>query len=175
MEQQEKITSIKNILISKDINFNEKTEMLSGLFTDADIPIHSRLDKQHDYTGLNPFALEVSKFENGFKSNLWATFNQAIELGYMVKKGSKGTPISVALINNAKDEAGEIKKDKNGEPIKKIRFKGAYVFNLDQLEKMSPETSDIQKAKLEAKKQRWEENKTEKKSHTFNEKYPVVA
>src|SRR5665213_2413564 len=47
--------------------------------------------KKH-YRGINVPILWIRQQKNGFKSGLWATYNQWQEAGAQVRKGEKATP-----------------------------------------------------------------------------------
>ena len=81
------------------------------------------------YRGINVLILWASAMTRGFSSPHWLTFKQAIALGGMVEKGSKGTGIVYA--NSIKIEADE-GSDKDE---RRIPFLKRYtVFNSDQIE-----------------------------------------
>lgn len=75
------------------------------------------------YEGSNADSLNHIQSSQGFTSNEWLTFLQAKELGFKIKKGSKGNKIVRVL--EVQDEKGKEKK----------RIKSFTVFNLDQCEK----------------------------------------
>lgn len=74
------------------------------------------------YQGQNMEHLNHVQRSNGYKKNLWLTFNQAREMGLKVKKGEKGTRI-VRVVEN--EEVG--KKSKIGVRV-------YVVFNIEQIE-----------------------------------------
>ncbi len=78
------------------------------------------------YNGLNLISLWVTAMQAGYTSNYWIGFQQANQLGGKIKKGEKGTPITICC--PAKFE----NKNENIEEDEKIRcyYKTDYVFNL---------------------------------------------
>ena len=117
------------------------------------------------YRGINTLLLMMAQMDLGYRSNRWGTYNQMAELAGMVKiqqgererwvspllpngtpdptprgvrKGEKSTeivwakPIKVA----AKDESGNVIKDKDGNAVMRKIFplKFFHVFNMDQCE-----------------------------------------
>ena len=50
------------------------------------------------YGGMNQLILSISAEVNEFTDYRWYTFNQAKSLGYKVKKGSRGTPLSYPTV-----------------------------------------------------------------------------
>jgi antirestriction protein ArdC len=83
------------------------------------------------YRGVNVIVLWLTAVERGYASPFWLTFNQAKELGGMVRKGEKGTTVvyANAFEKTTTDEAtGEQTKER-------IPFLKAYtVFNAEQVE-----------------------------------------
>lgn len=84
------------------------------------------------YRGFNVFWLNMFTDINGFKTNRYMTFKQALQAGGKIKKGSKGTQITYwAQIERkpGEDEDGEVI------PGKKFMVPKIYtVFNVDQTE-----------------------------------------
>ena len=80
------------------------------------------------YRGVNPFLLEITALDNGFKSQWWATYKQWQGRGGQVRKGQKGTTVVFWSVLEVSDEKDANKK-------KKIFFLKHYVlFNLDQVD-----------------------------------------
>ena len=48
-----------------------------------------------EYNGVNLLSLWVTGMQSGFTGNYWIGFRQANQLGGHVKKGEKGTPITI--------------------------------------------------------------------------------
>jgi antirestriction protein ArdC len=72
----------------------------------------------------------ASAIEQGFKSQIWMTFRQALELKAHVRKGEKGSLVVYAnsITKTAPNDAGE-------EVEREIHFlKGYTVFNIKQIE-----------------------------------------
>ncbi|WP_327195957.1 ArdC family protein [Novosphingobium capsulatum] len=55
-------------------------------------PLPRRVTGEH-YRGINVLLLWITAQERGYRADTWMTFNQAKELGGVVRKGEKGTPI----------------------------------------------------------------------------------
>lgn len=79
-----------------------------------------------EYTGTNITALYASKIDNGFESEAWMTYRQALEVGRVVSKGQKGTRLRRVIKGVYKDDDGK-KKARKG-------VRGFTVFNLEQTE-----------------------------------------
>ena len=129
---------------------------------------HRNALTEHNFSGWNVWTLELKKVLSAYNSAEWATFNQAIEKGYIVKKGEKGTNATLAVINKSKEED---EKDK-------VYYKGYTVFNFDQFEQMDEQTKIEKQKMLTDKKAKWENKpKTDYKKSVkkFDDKYAVVA
>ena len=127
---------------------------------------HRNALTEHNFSGWNIWTLELKKVLAGYNSAEWATFNQAIEKGYIVKKGEKGTNATLAVVSKAKNEDEE----------DKIWYKGYTVFNFDQFEQMDEQTKIEKQKMLTDKKAKWENKKDHKKpAKKFDSKYAVVA
>lgn len=89
------------------------------------------------YRGINHFLLGMIGADRGFASPTWMTFNQAKELGGMVRKGEKSSP-SIYFGTVEKDSgegAGEGQSDGDSEGTRRIPFARLYrVFNVDQID-----------------------------------------
>lgn len=78
------------------------------------------------YTNTNAEVLANS----GYESPYWVTFKQALDIGFAVRKGEKGTELKRVVIKKVKDkDTGEVKEKK--------LLKRFYVFNLSQLDKLN--------------------------------------
>lgn len=107
------------------------------------------------YSGINVVLLWTAAEIKGFSNARWMTFNQAKELGGMVRKGEKATMIVYASRFVPKDEKARAERD--GDKAREISMlKQYFVFNVEQIEGLpedyygkpakAPETT---KAKLE--------------------------
>jgi antirestriction protein ArdC len=77
------------------------------------------------YRGCNQMLLQMM----GYSSPFWLTFKQAAELGGMVRKGEKGTPI--IYVGTAKG-----KKTDNDEQVNYTFLRYSTVFNVEQCERL---------------------------------------
>lgn len=82
------------------------------------------------YNGINIWLLQISSIQNKFKSNVWLTYKQAVELGGNVAKGSKSTFITYS----SRIEKKETKNKPEEEKEYFWLLKYYNVFNLDQCE-----------------------------------------
>lgn len=94
-------------------------------------PWHAETDlprsiRNRAYRGINVWLLLF----RGYTDPRWLTYKQAVELGGVVKRGEKGTPVVLWKRLEIEDE------DENGNPVKKtIPFLRYYtVFNVEQTE-----------------------------------------
>lgn len=83
------------------------------------------------YSGINQIVLYFEQQEKGYSSPQWATFKQAKEKGWKIKKGAKSTLVyffKMLDVENTNKQTGEVEK-------KKIPLLQCYpVFNFDQIE-----------------------------------------
>ncbi|MBV1702875.1 MAG: DUF1738 domain-containing protein [Hyphomicrobiales bacterium] len=87
------------------------------------------------YSGINILILWRSAATNGFTSNTWLTFRQALELGGNVRKGAHGT--SVVFANRFTPEEERQRAAQTGETPGVIPFlKRFTLFNTEQCERL---------------------------------------
>lgn len=114
-------------------DYKEKiTNQIVTALEQGQIPWISPFEKQlipmnyltkRTYNGLNLLSLWTTGMMSGFTGNYWIGFRQANRLGGRVRKGEKGTPITICCPMKSKDE------DEQEEVIKNY-YKTDYVFNL---------------------------------------------
>lgn len=98
-------------------------EILSNPATEPMNPVTGRA-----YTRTNKTTLE-NMTSHGYASNVWATYKQWKELGLVVRKGEKGTPIvRMPIVTNKETGEGELVK---GKP------RTYHVFAAEQVEPMT--------------------------------------
>jgi antirestriction protein ArdC len=87
------------------------------------------------YQGINILLLWGAAAENGYQSNRWMTFKQALELGGNVRKGEHGSLVVYA------NKITKTETDDKGDEIERaIPFmKGYTVFNVEQIENLPAE------------------------------------
>lgn len=108
-----------------------------------------------EFHGKNIWVLELTLLLNGYTSCEWSTFAQYRNDNNGVKKGEKGTYLTLAVYNKEKDE--------NGEKKEKLQFfKGYTVFNKEQT-----------RANEEPKEEQKTDN--QKVLNLWEQKYEVVA
>ena len=83
------------------------------------------------YQGTNVISLSLDMILNGYEHGIYLGFHQAKELKLSMIKGSKSAKVKAFVEIIQKDEkTKEIKKDKQGKPIKKACFPLKSVFNI---------------------------------------------
>lgn len=88
------------------------------------------------YNGLNLLCLWTAGMVSGYTGNYWIGFRQANKLGGRIKKGEKGTPITICCPYKQKNDTDE--------EIIKYYYKTDYVFNLySQVEGIDFETAPL--------------------------------
>ena len=88
------------------------------------------------YSLLNQFWLSIQEKEDTITPAEYATWNQITNAGGHVKKGAKGKSVLFfkRIIIDAKDENGQIVRDEDGNPEKKVIpvLKSFTVFNIEK-------------------------------------------
>jgi antirestriction protein ArdC len=82
------------------------------------------LSSKKRYNGINHWLLSFSAEANGYNSPWWGTFKQVKELGGIVRKGEKGTPVVLWKQVDSEDSDGKEKKA--------VIMRYFTVFNADQ-------------------------------------------
>jgi antirestriction protein ArdC len=107
------------------------------------------------YRGINVLVLWAAASQHGYKTPLWATYQQWRELGAQVRQGEKSTAVVFWKFYGEGSEADSDSPDEqNTEDSRRRCFARAYhVFNADQVEGFSipempilPEAQRIQRA-----------------------------
>jgi antirestriction protein ArdC len=117
----------------------------------------SNAGNKRRYRGINILVLWAAAVQHGYRTQLWATYQQWRELGTQVRQGEKSTAVVFWKFYGEDDEteAGE-PDDNSAESSRKRCFARAYhVFNADQVDGFSlpeipvlPETQRIQQAEM---------------------------
>jgi antirestriction protein ArdC len=115
----------------------------------------SNAGNKRRYRGINVLVLWAAASQRGYKTQLWATYQQWRELGAQVRQGEKSTAVVFwKFYGDDNDSEAENIEDKTAESLHKRCFARAYhVFNADQVEGFSlpdvpalPEAQRIQQA-----------------------------
>lgn len=99
----------------------------------VDLPYNAGTRRR--YNGVNVFLLWLAAQDKGYASAAWLTFNQAREMGGSVRKGEKGTLVTLwRPLMIAQKDANGAPLMKDGKPIKKqiLMLKHFTVFNVEQ-------------------------------------------
>lgn len=92
------------------------------------------------YSGVNVLILWGAVIEQGYPSQGWLTFKQALEVGGCVRKGERGT--TVVYADRFTPEAEKVRAVETGGDAKSIPFlKRFTVFNVAQCEGLSANTA----------------------------------
>lgn len=98
-------------------------------------PTNARTGKR--YQGINVLSLCVAA-DSFYKTNLWGTYKQWLELGAQVKKGQKGTMIVFYKLFGVESQQQEDQEEK-GKSSTRIFTNYSFVFNADQVEGYIPQ------------------------------------
>ena len=108
--------------------------------------------KKH-YKGGNVFNLNFMVIKNGWKCNQWATFKQWSDMGYKIKKGSKGSQVYYWELREKKvswlTEGEKAKYLATKKLPTYLLQKFAFVFNGVQIEDFKFEAIKLHKTKLD--------------------------
>ena len=128
---------------------------------------------KHNFTGWNVWQLELQMYLKGYKSAYWSTFAQYKEKENFVRKGEKGTGITLAIYSKKKQE--EIEPETDEQEIRpQIYYRGYTVFNHEQTY-ATAEKSNV-KAIAQIKQIVQTIKKPEQKTlNLWQEKYVTVA
>jgi len=127
-------------------DYKEKiTQEIINSLESGDIPWISPFEHQllptnyltkRTYNGLNLLGLWLAVKKSGFTGNYWIGFRQANQLGGRVRKGERGTPITICCPSKVKDE--------NDDETMTYYYKTDYVFNLySQVEGIEFDTAPV--------------------------------
>lgn len=114
---------------------------------------------QKEYSGANKLILAVASMQNGYDDPRWLTYKQAQDLGYQVKRGSKGVMLEFwkeyPVLQDKVDENGHVIRDAKGLPEKEpmrdddgnviTNWRGTSftVFNAKQIDGIEPLTTRV--------------------------------
>jgi antirestriction protein ArdC len=111
--------------------------------------VPSNASNKRRYRGINVLVLWAAAAKHGYRTQLWATYQQWRELGAQVRKGEKSTAVVFWKFYGEDDEAEGGDPEENGAgPSRKRCFARAYqVFNADQVDGFSlPEVPALPEA-----------------------------
>lgn len=96
----------------------------------------------NNYSGINVLLLWLHGSEEGFPTQRWITFKQALDAGGNVRKGEKGTQIARAGTFTPKAE--KVRAAEEGRDASVVPFLKAYtVFNVTQCDGLDEEITGI--------------------------------
>ena len=85
------------------------------------------------YRGVNVLLLNMQLMGRGFARNRWLTFNQALALGGLVRRGEHGTPIVFFKMHEVAADAQRAAPDADGRRVIPM-LRSFTVFNVDQVD-----------------------------------------
>jgi len=119
--------NLKRQLAEQALLTDDVTETLEMLYIQNKLEPQKHINPLTNkvFHGKNVWVLELAYIMNDYKSCEWSTFAQYNANKTSVKKGQKGTYLTLAVFNKQKDEKGEEKE------VLQF-FKGYTVFNKEQ-------------------------------------------
>jgi antirestriction protein ArdC len=95
----------------------------------------SNANTHRRYRGINTLVLWAAAAKHGYKTNLWATYQQWSELGAQVRKGAKSTTVVFWKFYGEEREADDTSAEESKDETRSRCFARAYsVFNADQVD-----------------------------------------
>ena len=85
------------------------------------------------YRGVNVLLLNMQLMGRGFARNRWLTFNQALALGGLVRRGEHGTPIVFFKMHEVAADAQRAAPDTDARRVIPM-LRSFTVFNVDQVD-----------------------------------------
>ena len=120
-------------------------------WVEVGLPMNMKTKKH--YKGGNVFNLNFMVIKNGWKCNQWATFKQWSDMGYKIKKGSKGSQVYYWELREKKvswlTEGEKAKYLATKKLPTYLLQKFAFVFNGVQIEDFKFEAIKLHKTKLD--------------------------
>lgn len=104
--------------------------------TDTMSPVN--IDTGNAYRGINIVSLWAAAHVRDFSNGTWGTYRQWQNAGCQVRKGEKSAVVIFykELERDDEDDAG------NGEPRKRLMARASRVFNADQVDGYTPQSSE---------------------------------
>lgn len=103
-----------------------------------------------EYQGINKLLLGLTQQSTGYTSPHWVTFNQAKNLGGNIRRGEKGTMVTLWKEHHVKDKDAPPAGPGEEPKLKRVPLLRAYtVFNLDQTEGLDEVRAKLTKNRSE--------------------------
>ena len=127
---------------------------------------------KHNFSGWNIWTLEMQYIKNDFTSCYWSTFAQYKAAKNPIKKGEKGTYITLAIMSKKKQEEDETEETTTRQ---QVYYKGYTVFNKNQTHETGETTApELPENKLIEMKKPVKDIE-QKTLNLWQEKYQVIA
>lgn len=165
--------ALKKELLKEAMNYTFVEGALFALYWENNLKVNNHRNPltNHNFSGWNVWTLEIAYIKNNFKSCYWSTFAQYKTAKNSVKKGEKGTYITLAIYSKKKQE----EDDEQEETRAQVYYKGYTVFNSEQThetdETGAPEISEHKLIEMKKPVKSFEQ----KTLNLWQEKYTVIA
>lgn len=161
---------LKRELLKEALRYAFPEGALFALYWENGLKVNNHRNPltKHNFSGWNIWTLEIAYIQNDFKSCLWSTFPQYKAAKNPVKKGSKGTYITLAIISKKKQEDEEEETTRQ-----QVYYKGYTVFNIEQTheKETAPELSENKLIEMKKPKK----NVGQMTLNLWQQKYQVIA
>jgi len=164
--------ALKKELLKEAMKYAFPEGALFALYWENNLKVNNHRNPltKHNFSGWNVWALEIAYIKNDFTSCLWSTFPQYKTAKNSVKKGEKGTYITLAIYSKKKEE--EEAEEETTRP--QVYYKGYTVFNQEQTHATDEQAPELSENKLIEMKRPAKEYK-QKTLDLWAEKYQVIA
>lgn len=133
---------LKKELLNEALKYAFPEGALFALYWQNNLSINNHRNPltKHNFSGWNVWTLEIQYIKSDFKSCYWSTFAQYKAAKNSVKKGEKGTYITLAIYSKMKQEEDDTEQTMR----QQVYYKGYTVFNREQ----TNETETVKTPKL---------------------------
>lgn len=172
IKETEESRALKKELLKEALKYSFPEGALFALYWDNNLKVNNHRNPltKHNFSGWNVWSLEIAYIKNDFKSCLWSTFAQYKTAKNSVKKGEKGTYITLAIYSKKKEEE-EAEEETTRQ---QVYYKGYTVFNQEQTHATDEQAPELSENKLIEMKRPAKEYK-QKTLDLWAEKYQVIA
>lgn len=174
IKESDEVKALKKQLLEEAKQYTFVEGALFALYWENQLKVNNHRNPltKHNFSGWNVWTLEIAYIENNFNSCYWSTFAQYRTAKTSVKKGEKGTYITLAIYPKKKQEEDENEEQQTRQ---QVYYKGYTVFNKAQAHEIgetgAPELSENKLIEMKKPAKDYEQ----KTLNLWQEKYTVIA